>query len=68
MSNAHQKNLLRKEGALAYKAKLLDRLENAFTSELGPEEGSGYVLGPALKPDTETNMMAVKAWIESVDP
>lgn len=54
-----------KKGALAFKARLLAALDNVFISELGPEEGSGYVLGPALKPDTEDNMLAVKAWIES---
>jgi hypothetical protein len=54
-----------RNGALAFKTRLLRALDDAMTSELGPEEGSGYVLGPALKPDTETNMLAVRTWIES---
>lgn len=58
---------LRKEGARAFKARILSAVENIFTSELGDEEGSGYVLGPAFKPDTEDNMLALKAWIESFE-
>lgn len=52
-------------GARKFKARLLSAIENAITSELGSEEGGGYVLGPAFKPDTEDNMMALKVWIES---
>jgi hypothetical protein len=54
-----------RRGAAAFKARLLSAIDNIITSELPDEEGSGYVLGPAFKPDTETNMLAMRAWIES---
>lgn len=57
-----------RRGGAAFKARLLSAVENIFTSELPVEEGSGYALGPAFKPDTETNMLALKAWIESFKP
>ena len=53
------------QGAMDFKARLLEAIDNAITSELGAEEGGGYVLGPAFKPDTEDNLLAMKAWIES---
>ena len=52
-------------GQRVFKAMLLTALDNVITSELGAEEGGGYVLGPAFKPDTEDNLLAMKAWIES---
>lgn len=63
----HEKELLRREGALIFKKRLLSAVDNIFTSELPNEEGSGYVLGPAFKTDTEDNMLALKAWIESFE-
>jgi hypothetical protein len=63
-----EKDAVRREGAAAFKARLLSAIDNIFTSELGNEEGSGYVLGPAFKPDTEDNMLALRAWIESFGP
>lgn len=59
---------LLREGACAFKARLLSAVDNIFTSELGEEEGGEYVLGPAFKPCTETNMLALRAWIESFAP
>jgi len=55
------------ETAAEFKARLLSAVDNAITSELGDEEGGGYVLGPAFKPDTEDNMLALKVWIESFE-
>jgi hypothetical protein len=54
-----------RRGATAFKARLLSAIDNIIASELPDEEGNGYVLGPAFKPDTETNILAMKAWIES---
>lgn len=53
------------ETAAQLKARILRAVENIFTSELGPEEGGEYVLGPDFKPNTEHNMLALKRWIES---
>ncbi len=59
---------LRMEGALAFKARLLRAVETIFVAELGDEEGNGYCAGPALKPDTEENMLALKTWLEAFKP
>lgn len=59
---------LQRQGAAKFKARLLSAIDNIKCSELGPEEGSGYVLGPAFKPDTEDNLLALKVWIESFEP
>ena len=56
---------LMQAGAAAFKARILSAIANIFTSELGDEEGAGYVLGPDFKPCTEHNMLALRAWIES---
>lgn len=53
------------ETAEQFKARMLRAIDNIFVTELGPEEGSGYVLGPSFKPDTEENMLAFKAWVEA---
>jgi hypothetical protein len=55
----------RAEGAAAFKARILSAIDNIFTSELGDEEGSGYVLGPDFKPCSEHNMQTLRAWIKS---
>ena len=52
-------------GAIQFQARLLAAIDNIVASELGAEEGGGYVLGPAFKPDTEDNLLAMKIWIES---
>lgn len=55
----------RQLGAMALKQRMLEAIDNIFTSELGPEEGGEFVLGPDFKPNTEHNMFALKAWVES---
>lgn len=65
---SEDRDVLMRQGAAAFKARLLSAVENIFTSELGDEEGGEYVLGPAFKPCTEHNMLALRAWIESFKP
>lgn len=57
-----------RRGARAFKARLLSAIDNIRTSELGPEEGGGYVLGPAFQPDTDGNLSAMEDWIRSFKP
>ena len=55
----------RREGALAFKAKLIAYLDNIECSQLGEEEGGEYVLGPDFRPPSEQNIKALRAWLEA---
>ena len=50
--------------ALEFKQRLLNAIDDIECSELGPEEGGEYVLGPDFRPPSKHNIDALRFWIE----